>query len=104
MSVYLIYEIKITDRAKFDEYRRLAPPIIERYGGRYVVRGGAAKNVEGDWIPERIVILEFGSELAANDFLGSSDYAPIRLIRLRSSNSRCIMVESIDHGIPANRS
>lgn len=102
MSIYLIYEINITDPDKFDEYRRLVPPIIEKYGGKYVVRGGASKNVEGDWIPERIVILEFESEQAATDFLHSSDYAPIKLIRLQSSNSRGIMVESIDHALPVN--
>ena len=95
MSVYLIFEIQITDPEKFEEYRKLVPPVIDRYGGKYLVRGGPAKNVEGDWIPERIVILEFDSEQVASEFLHSAEYAPIKMIRMESSTSRGIMVETV---------
>ena len=95
MSVLLVFEIKITDPDKFEEYRKLVPPIIARYGGKYLVRGGPAKNVEGDWIPERIVILEFESEQTAHQFLHSSEYAPVKMIRMESSTSRGIIVETV---------
>ncbi len=101
MSVYLIFEIRITDPARFEEYRQLVPPVIARYGGKYVVRGGPSKNVEGDWIPERIVILEFDSGKAATDFLHSPEYAPIKQIRLESSISRGIMVDTLDRPMPS---
>lgn len=95
MSVQLIFEITITDPVKFEEYRKRVPPIIDKFGGKYLVRGGAAHNVEGDWTPGRIVILEFGSAQAADDFLHSAEYAPVKQIRLQSSTSRGILVETV---------
>ena len=40
MSAYIIAEIEVIDSGKFEEYRKLVPPTLEAFGGRYVVRGG----------------------------------------------------------------
>jgi uncharacterized protein (DUF1330 family) len=96
MSVYLIMDIEITDEESYAEYRSLVPPIIEKFGGTYLARGGWAKNVEGDWQPNRIVMLEFESSEVAEAFLNSSEYEPIKCIRHSASNSRGILVEAFD--------
>jgi uncharacterized protein (DUF1330 family) len=96
MSVYLIMDIEITDEESYAEYRSLVPPIIEKFGGTYLARGGWAKNVEGDWQPNRIVVLEFASSEAANAFLDSPEYEPVRSIRHKASNSRGILVEAFN--------
>ena len=61
MAAYVIADIEVTDPAGYEEYRRLAPPTITAFGGRYLARGGTTETLEGDWSPRRCVILEFPS-------------------------------------------
>jgi uncharacterized protein (DUF1330 family) len=60
MSAYVIVDMDVTNPAAYDEYRKLAPPTVAAYGGRYLARGGRSETWEGEWIPNRLVILEFG--------------------------------------------
>ena len=59
MAAYVIVDIEIRDPVMYEEYRRVAPPSIAVYGGRYIVRGGEVDVLEGDWRPQRLVVLEF---------------------------------------------
>ena len=51
MAAYLIADIEVTDPAGFEEYRQLVGPLVDKFGGRYIVRGGPSETVEGDWSP-----------------------------------------------------
>ena len=57
MSAYVVVEIVVNNPEGYEEYKKLAPPPIAAYGGKYIARGGRAENLEGDWQPNRIVIL-----------------------------------------------
>ena len=81
MTAYLLANLTVTDAAKFGQYRDLVAPMIARFGGRYVVRGGAVAAVEGEPGLDRVVIVEFPDMAALRRFYDSADYAP--LIRLR---------------------
>ena len=94
MPVYLIMDIEITDEDSYAEYRTLVPPIIEKFGGKYLARGGWAENAEGDWQPNRIVVLEFESKQRATEFLDSEEYRPVKKIRHNASISKGILVEA----------
>ena len=59
MPAYVISEVEPRDAALFERYRAMAPPTIERYGGRYLVRAGAAELVEGGPPPKALIIVEF---------------------------------------------
>jgi len=48
MAAYLVVDIDVTDPAQFEEYKKLAPAAIDKYGGRYLIRGGAYEAIEGD--------------------------------------------------------
>ena len=61
MSAYVIADISVNDLERYEDYKKLAPPAIAAYGGKYVARGGKAEKLEGDWEPGRVVILEFES-------------------------------------------
>jgi uncharacterized protein (DUF1330 family) len=61
MAVYAVVNVQITDPARYTEYREQAPATIARYGGKYLARGGKVEVLEGDWNPQRLVILEFES-------------------------------------------
>ena len=95
MSAYVIAEVEVTDPGTFEEYRKLVPPTIEAFGGRYVARGGAIGALEGDWQPERIVIIEFDDVERARAWHGSDLYAPAKALRGASSNTRMIVVEGV---------
>ena len=56
MPAYVINEIVVSDPARFQTYADQVPAILARYGGRYVVRGGAPERVDGPE-PEYLAIL-----------------------------------------------
>jgi uncharacterized protein (DUF1330 family) len=95
MAAYIIVEIDVHDATMYEEYKRLAPPSIATYGGRYIVRGGKTATLEGDWDPKRIVILEFPDLERACAWQASPEYAPARAIRERCANARMIAVEGL---------
>lgn len=95
MAAYVIVDIQVTDPAGYAEYRQLAPPIVAAYGGKYLVRGGALETLEGDWAPQRLVILEFPSVAQAKAWWDSPEYRPAREMRQRTTISRMVVVEGV---------
>ncbi|PYJ47680.1 MAG: DUF1330 domain-containing protein [Verrucomicrobia bacterium] len=93
MSAYVIIEIDIIDSVGYDEYKKLAGATVEKYGGKYIVRGGRAETLEGDWNPKRIVVLEFESMQRAKDWLNCDDYREPRKMRHRTAKTNMIVVE-----------
>jgi uncharacterized protein (DUF1330 family) len=101
MAAYLIADVDVTDAAAFEEYRTKVPATEERYGGRYLGRGGATKVLEGDWEPHRLVILEFPDMASLMNWYNSPEYAPLKAIRERSAKTRIITLEGV---LPAKSS
>jgi uncharacterized protein (DUF1330 family) len=95
MAAYFIVDIEVTDPTAFEEYRKQVAGTIEKYGGRYVVRGGKSETLEGDWRPRRIVVLEFPSVEQARRWYGSPEYKPLLALRLRASKGNMILVEGV---------
>ena len=95
MSAYVIAEVEVTDPERFEAYRQLVPPTLEAFGGRYVVRGGAAGTLEGGWRPKRMVVIEFDDAERAKAWHESALYAPARALREASADTRMIVVEGV---------
>ena len=95
MPAYVIANIQVNDPVRYEDYRRLVPPTIEKYGGRFVVRGGAVEALEGDWRPGRLVVLEFPSVEQARAWWSSPDYAEARAIRQATSAGTLLLVEGV---------
>ncbi len=93
MPAYVIVDVQIHDPQVYAEYRKLTPAAIAAYGGRFVVRGGAAETLEGDWVPGRVVVLEFESVERARQWWASAEYAPAKALRQKSATTRMILVE-----------
>ena len=93
MSAYVIIEIDIIDSVGYDEYKKLAGATVEKYGGKYIVRGGRAETLEGDWNPKRIVVLKFESMQRAKDWLNCDEYREPRKMRHRTAKTNMIVVE-----------
>ena len=58
MSAFVIADITVNDPERYEEYKKLAPPAIAAYGGKYLARGGKSEKLEGNWEPDRIIILD----------------------------------------------
>lgn len=95
MPAYVILDINVTDPELFEEYKKLAPATIEAYGGKYLARGGRAEGLEGDWIPNRVVILEFDRVDTAKAWLDSAEYREARAMRRHAATSHIIVVEGV---------
>jgi len=95
MPAYIIVEIDIVDPVGYEEYKKLAGATVEKYGGKYVVRGGSTEVLEGNWEPKRIVLLQFDSPQHAKAWLNSEEYREPRKMRHRTARTNMILVEGL---------
>ena len=91
MAAYMIAEVcKIWDLAKFREYNSIVPKTVEKYGGRFLVRGGETETVEGEWQPQRLVVVEFDDAHALRRWYESSEYQQVRPLRVQSAQANVV--------------
>lgn len=95
MTAYVIVDINVNDPVRYEEYKKLAAPTVELYGGKYIARGGKTEVLEGDWSPNRLVILQFGSMEQAKKWLSSTEYAGPRSLRHQTAISNMVVVEGV---------
>ena len=93
MTAYMIVEVETTDEALMGEYRKLTPGLVGKFGGKFIVRGGKTRTLEGGWKPARVVVLEFPDYAAAERFYDSPEYKPVLDMRLKAGNSKAIIVD-----------
>jgi uncharacterized protein (DUF1330 family) len=93
MAAYLIVDIHVKNPDGYDEYRRQVPATLAKYGGRFVVRGGTTETLEGDWMPKRVVVVEFPTMDALKRWYASPEYKPLIALRQQHSSGDVIAVE-----------
>lgn len=96
MVGYLIAHIIVNDPEGFGAYREQVPGVVAHFGGRYLVRGGAMRGVEGDMFRERLTVIAFDSLAAAEAFYGSDAYAPLKQLRIDTTKSDVAIVAGLD--------
>lgn len=95
MSAYVIFDVEISDPARYRDFMSSVKPALEEAGGKYLARGGAHKVYEGDWEPRRIVLLEFPSVAAFEVFYNGPTYQGLKGIRDACSSARLVSVEGM---------
>jgi len=95
MAAYVIVDVTINDPVLYDEYKQLTPATIAAYDGRFVVRGGLSHSLEGDWQPQRVVVLEFPTVQRAQEWWNSPEYSEAKEIRQRAGTTRMLVVEGV---------
>lgn len=95
MPAYFVVELDATNMNAMGDYRAAVPGTLEKYGGRFLVRGGATELVEGGPEPKRIVILEFADAAAVKRWYHSPEYQKILPGRLDNSKSRAFIVGGV---------
>ena len=95
MTAYVIVDINVTDPIRYEDYKRLAAPTVELYGGKYIARGGKTETLEGDWSPTRLVILEFDNMEQAKTWLNSTEYSAARGLRHQTATTNMVAIEGV---------
>lgn len=93
MKAYVIVEVSITDKIQYEEYKKLAPSVVNAFDGRFLVRGGRIETLEGEWQPERMVLVEFPSLAKAHEWWNSDQYSKVKAIRYQSAHTKMVIVE-----------
>ncbi len=95
MAGYIVVDVEITNPDEYQTYAKQTAATLEPYGGKFIVRGGNAETLEGEWKPKRFVVIEFPSLEQAKAWYDSPGYSSIIGIRHRSANSRMILVQGV---------
>ncbi len=96
MATYLIVDTALDNPARFEDYKALAKPIVESFGGEYLARGGALTVKESDlWTPTRLVLIRFPDATTAQRFYDSPEYAKALPISKESARRTMVMLEGV---------
>lgn len=95
MAAYVIVEIDIFDPVGFAEYRKAVVPLVQKYDGKYIAVDDGIENLEGEWFPRRIVMIEFPSMEKAKEWFGCEEYRVPCKIRQRTAKTKIILVEGV---------
>jgi uncharacterized protein (DUF1330 family) len=91
----MIVEINVEDEKLYAEYVARVPAVVEKHGGRYLVRGGNVTSLSGNWNPERVVVIEFETAAQVQQCFSSSEYLALSPLREQSASSRAIVVDGV---------
>jgi uncharacterized protein (DUF1330 family) len=95
MPAYVIFDVEIRDAARYQDFMKGVKPALDAAGAKYLARGGAHRVYEGDWQPRRIVLLEFPSIAAWEEFYRGPVYQGLKAIRDEVSAARLVAVEGL---------
>jgi uncharacterized protein (DUF1330 family) len=95
VPAYVVTEIEVIDKDRYEAYKQMVAPSIAAYGGKFLVRGGATETLEGTWAPQRFVIVEFASRAQAKAWWGSPQYAEAKALRQATARTQMIVAEGL---------
>jgi len=99
MKAYLVLDFSVNDLGGFKKYIAEIPAFIARHSGKYIVRGVVPTTIEGDWKPERMVILEFPQRENAEAFLSDPDVKDLFEVRHTTTTSKLVLVEGCTEAV-----
>ena len=95
MPAYIVVDVEVRDPEQYEQYKTLVAPTLEPYGGRYLARGGHTENLEGVWVPNRLVVMEFDSVEKAKAWWSSEEYRRPKEIRQGSATTQMVVTEGL---------
>ena len=94
-SAYILANVQVTNPEQYEEYKKLSTIAMKAHGAEVCVRGGAVEVIEGDWTPNRVVLLKFPSVEQAKAFNSSPEYAAARASRQGAAIMRMVLIEGV---------
>jgi uncharacterized protein (DUF1330 family) len=95
MSAYFIARVNVTDPEKYKDYTSVTPGVVEKYGGKFVVRAGEMVTLEGPELTERIVVIEFPTLERVKEFYNSEEYQQAKKLREGAATTSFIAIEGV---------
>ena len=96
MAAYLVVDSKLTDPEHYEQYKLKAKPVVEKFGGEYLARGGALSVKEDDlWSPTRMVLIRFASSAQAEAFYQSDEYQAVLGISKKSAKRTVFILDGV---------
>lgn len=95
MAAYVIVQADVTDEEKYGAYTKLSPATVEKFGGRFVVRGGEREDLEGRLAVSRVVVLEFPSMDVARSWYRSPEYQEAKAARAGAATATFTLVDGV---------
>ena len=95
MSAYIIANVEVTNPTQYEDYKKWSTAAMQAHGAEVCVRGGKVEVLEGDWAPQRLVVLKFPSVEVAKAFNDSPEYGKARASRQGAAVMRMIVVEGL---------
>ena len=94
-KAYWIVQVTVNDEANYPDYLKAGAPVYEKYGARFVVRGGKCEGMEGGTHPRNVVVEwpDYETALAAYN---SPEYQAAKAIRNRCAESNFTIVEGVE--------
>ena len=94
-SAYILANVHVTNPAQYEEYKKLSTIAMQAHGAEVCVRGGTTEVLEGDWTPDRVVLLKFPSVEAARAFNASVEYDAARQSRQGAAVMRMVLLHGV---------
>jgi uncharacterized protein (DUF1330 family) len=94
-GAYVIFSVSVFDPVQYEDYKKLSTLAMQAHGAEVCVRGGKIEVLEGDWQPERLVVLKFPSAAQARGFYDSAEYRRARDARAGAAVMRAVLVEGV---------
>jgi uncharacterized protein (DUF1330 family) len=93
MKAYLVLDLSVNDVGGFRKYIAEIPAFIAKHSGKYIVQGVQPTTIEGDWKPERLVIIEFPTREKAEAFLGDLEIQDLFKVRHATTTSKLVLAD-----------
>ncbi|UPJ53184.1 DUF1330 domain-containing protein [Bradyrhizobium sp. 200] len=93
MKAYLVLDLTVNDFAGFRKYIAEIPAFIAKHSGKYIVQGVQPMPIEGDWKPERMVIIEFPERRKAEAFLSDPEIQDLFKVRHATTTSKLVLAD-----------
>jgi uncharacterized protein (DUF1330 family) len=95
MPAYVLAHVDVKDPVRYEDYKKMVPASIQKFGGRFIARGGNVEVLEGSWHPKRLVLVEFPSLDAARQWYASEDYAAAKALRQATSTGDLVVIDGV---------
>ena len=95
MAAYVLARVHVTNWEKYREYMNVTPMVIEKYGGKFIARGGEVETLEGPQETQRVVLIEFPTLDKAKEFYNSPEYQEARKLRAGAATGQLLAIDGV---------
>ena len=97
MTTYVLAQLTIRDRARYDRYAARFLDVLSGFRGRLLAADEAPRLLEGEWPHEKVVLIEFEDAAEAERWASSPRYREIAVDREAATVATVLAVTGLRH-------